>query len=285
MKHQRIELWDREAYGTAAGDWVPTLTTYILEGDKERPAVIVCPGGGYRFTSPREAEPIALKFNSAGYHAFVLDYSVAPRRYPQALLDAARAIRIVRENASAWRVVGDKIAVCGFSAGAHVAASLGTLWDTSLVAGAASAPGAPRSHNAPQASARPDALILCYPVISSGEFAHRGSFENLLGPEATKEELAAMSLELRVDERTPPTFLWHTYDDPSVPLENSLLFARALREKKIPFELHVYPHGPHGLSLATKETDSGDMGSFPHVATWMGLCVEWLEGLWEAPKS
>jgi acetyl esterase/lipase len=279
MQHQRIELWDREAYGAAEGERVPTLTTYLLEGEAARPAVIVCPGGGYRYTSPREAEPIALKFNAAGYHAFVLDYSVAPRRHPQPLLDAARAIRLVRERSAAWKVVADKVAVCGFSAGAHVAASLGTLWGASPVA------AAPGSRNAPEASARPDALILCYPVISSGEFAHRGSFENLLGPDATGEELAAMSLELRVDERTPPTLLWHTYDDPSVPLENSLLFARALREKGVPFELHVYPHGPHGLSLATKETDSGTMGSYPHVATWMGLCVEWLEGQWEGPKA
>jgi Esterase/lipase len=237
------------------------MDSYVLDGERKRGAVLICPGGGYRYTSPREAEPVALQFNAAGLHAFVLHYSVAPRRHPLPLLDAARALEIIRERADEWKLEPDAVAALGFSAGAHVAASLGVRWEEPYVA------------------RRPNALILCYPVISSGEFAHRGSFDNLVGAEGGSGAQARVSLELRVDEATPPCFLWHTYDDQAVPLENSLLFAGALRSHNVPFELHVYPRGRHGLSLATDETDDGNYGSDPHVALWMRLCVEWLQFL------
>ena len=124
---------------------------------------------------------------------------------------------------------------------------------------------------------RPDAMILCYPVITSGEFAHRGSINNLLGGEADEKLLHEVSLEHHVSEKTPPAFIWHTLNDSIVPAENSLLFANALRKRNIPFELHIYPEGPHGLSLATKETDEENRMVRPHVATWLRLCTEWLE--------
>jgi acetyl esterase/lipase len=262
MIHKTMRLWKDEEYpGLPDGGLGPTMDAYILDGERRRGAVAIFPGGGYAYTSPREAEPVALQFNAAGFHAFVIHYSVAPRRHPQPLLDASRALRVIRENASSWKVRPDMVAACGFSAGGHLAASLGVHWD------------------APYVDERPDALILCYPVISAGKFAHRGSFENLLGPEPGAEAERQASLEFRVDGRTPPSFLWHTYDDASVPVENSLLFARALREKGVPFELHVFPKGRHGLSLATEETDDGTYGADPRVAAWMGLCVEWLKGL------
>ena len=262
MKSATIELWGQGEYrGEAEDGFRPTLDAYVLDGTRTRDAVLICPGGGYRCISPREAEPVALQFNAAGYHAFVLRYSVDPRRHPQPLLDAARALALIRDRAEEWKLRPDRVAACGFSAGAHLAASLGVRWEECYV------------------QERPSALILCYPVISSGEFAHRGSFERLLGPEAGPELRKRASLELRVDEKTPPTFLWHTFDDESVPLENSLLFAQALRSKGRPFELHVYPRGAHGLSLATPETDEGGTPPDPHVATWMGLCLEWLRGL------
>jgi acetyl esterase/lipase len=271
MLHTTIALWDEPRGAAGAGYAGPTLDTYVLDGAKTRGAVLIFPGGGYRYTSPREGEPIALRFNAAGFHAFVLHYSVEPTRYPQSLLDAARALKLLRENAAEWRIAPGEIAVCGFSAGGHLAACLGAMGDSGFLR---SSPGIGSS------AERPDALILCYPVISSGEFAHRGSFESLLGPSASPELLEELSIEKRIDGRFPPSFLWHTFDDGAVPLENSLHLALALREKGVHFEYHVYPGEKHGLSLATRETDDDGRGDLPHVASWMGLCVEWLELLW-----
>jgi len=272
MLNKAIDIWENYIYNGEADDgFRPTLVTYVLGGEKKRGAVLVCPGGGYRYTSPREAEPIALQFNAAGFHAFVLYYSVFPRKHPQPLLDVSRAMCIIRENAEKWNIDPEKIAVCGFSAGGHLAASLGVYWGKEYLY---EVPGITKGMN------KPNALILCYPVITSGLKAHRGSFDSLLGENAADESLHEMSLEHHVNENTPPTFLWHTFNDKAVPVENSLLFAQALCDKGIPFELHVYPDGPHGLSLATSETSNGNAGmENPHVATWIKLCIEWLEVL------
>lgn len=274
MKHQTIALWEEGVDPRGGGeDFRPTLDTYVLEGTRQRGAVLICPGGGYEFTSPREAEPIALQFNAAGFHAFVVYYSVAPQRHPQPLLDVSRAMVILRENAAPWNIDAAKIAVCGFSAGGHLAASLGVHWSQAYLQNhAGMVPG----------MNRPAALILCYPVITAGRFAHRGSFDNLLGPQASPELRDEMSLERQVNSGTPPAFIWHTYDDALVPVENSLLFANALREQGVPFELHIYPAGPHGLSLATAETEEDGMGVHPHVASWMKSCLEWLTELFRA---
>jgi len=268
MVNETIELWGKGEYRGDLGDgFAPTIDSYVLDGGRRRGAVLICPGGGYGYLSPREAEPVALQFNAAGYHAFILRYSVAPRRYPLPLLDVSRAMCALRERADGFRIHPGRIALCGFSAGGHLAASLGVFWDRPVALGA---PGIEPGMN------RPDALILSYPVITSGPFANAGSFENLLGPNAGRELLSAISLELQVSEKTPPTFLWHTYADQSVPLENSLLFAGALRSKGVPFELHVYPDGVHGLSLATEETSDDQHDPDPHVSSWMYLCTEWL---------
>ncbi len=264
-----IDIWENELYQGNMNESVrPRLDTYILDGEKSRGAVLVCPGGGYRFVSDREAEPIALQLTAAGFHAFVLYYSVAPRKHPQPLLDLSRAMCLIRENATAWNVCPNKIAVCGFSAGGHLAASLAVHWDKPYIK---NAPGITAGLN------RPDACILCYPVITAGDFAHRGSFTNLLGEDADNDLKREMSLEHQINPTTPPSFIWHTFDDQSVPVENSLLYAESLRKNKIPFELHIFPEGPHGLSLATSETDSGNFGLHPHVAVWMNLCTEWLK--------
>lgn len=272
MIHQTLQVWEKGQYGGEGPDgFAPTLDTYIVDGSKNRPAVLICPGGGYEFTSPREAEPIALQFVSAGFHAFVLYYSVAPRKHPQPLLDVSKAMAIIRDHAEQWRVESQKIAVCGFSAGGHLAASLGVHWEKADITEAA---------RIDAGANRPNALILCYPVISSGPYAHRGSFVSLLGAEAGPSLLHQMSLEHQVNPGTPPTFIWHTFDDSAVPVENSLMFAQGLRGQNIPFELHIYPHGPHGLSLATKETDESGQ-TLPHIAGWVRLCVEWLEQLFQ----
>lgn len=236
----------------------PTLTPYLPANGLAREAIIVCPGGGYGRLAPHEGEPIAQWLNSLGIAAFVLHYRVAPHRHPTPLGDAQRAIRIVRQRGAEWGLASSRVGLLGFSAGGHLTASAGVFHD----------PG-DQTHADPieRVSSRPDALILCYPVISFGDFRHQGSTDNLLGSEATAASRDAVSLERHIDAMTPPTFLWHTADDASVPVEHSLLFAGALRRHEIPFELHIYPHGRHGLGLAEEA---------PLVAGWTTLCASWL---------
>lgn len=250
------------------------LTTYIIENSPEidinrkRPAIIICPGGGYEFLSDREAEPIAVKMMSYGYQAFVLEYSVKPAVYPTALEELASAVRLVRQNSDDWHVDPERIIVAGFSAGGHLAASLGVLWqDDHLV----------QALGGKKEDWQPNGLLLAYPVLSSGEFAHEGSFKALLADNyaSLKDEL---SLEKRVSALTPPTFLWHTLEDGLVPAENSLLFADALRKAGVPYELHIFPKGGHGLSLATHETGGrGDYERDEAVAVWPQLFATWVK--------
>ena len=236
--------------------------------DYRLPAIVVYPGGGYQHLSPREAEPIAMEFAAAGYQVFVLYYSLAPKRYPAPLLDGARALAAIREHAEEWCVDPARIAVCGFSAGGHAAALLGCLWNDPVIAAAGIS----------NEKARPDAVILGYPVITSEKGkCHEGSFESLLG-EAVEEKRGAMSLETRVNAQNPPTFLWHTAADQAVPVVSSLRMAAALAEHKVPFELHVFPSGHHGLSLANRRTSGGNPdGELPEVAQWIKLCKDWLQ--------
>lgn len=249
------------------------LTGYLADSvsvapEKKRPAIIVCPGGGYHFRSDRESEPIALQFLAMGYHAFILDYSVAPNRFPVAARELGEAVAWIREHADEWLVAEDKILVCGFSAAGHLACSLGVFWEKEDIWGAI--------ERKPE-EIRPDGLILCYPVISSGEFAHQGSFEELLGEEAGPEERAAVSLENFVTGKMPKAFIWHTYTDESVPVENSLFLAAAMRRQGVNFELHVYPTGGHGLSLATAETAGRPEQIEPQCQSWLNLVKTWLE--------
>ncbi len=264
MISNTIDIWENIDYTYKNDGFIVKLDTYILKGNKQRPAVLVCPGGGYTHTSAREAEAIAIKFNAMGYHSFVLYYSVSPRRHPQPLMDLARSMCIIRQNAEDWNINPDKIAVCGFSAGAHLVGSLGVHWDKPYL-------NAQEGINTELT--RPNALILSYPVITEGEFAHKGSFEKLLGEDAPQAFRDEMSIEKQIRENMPPVFIWHTFEDKTVPVENSLLLAKALREKNNPFELHIYPAGSHGLSLATEETDKVQEG----VESWIELCKKWLE--------
>ena len=262
FSRRSIDLWPKAVPGDRTADgFRPWLDPYPLRTARSRGAVLVCPGGGYGGRAAHEGVTIARRFNRAGIHAFVLHYRVAPHRHPEPLMDAARALRLIRQRARAWRVDPNRIAICGFSAGGHLAASLGTLY--------AEFPFR-REDPLAKISNRPDAMILCYPVISSGPLGHAGSFANLLGPGVPRRLLDRFSLERRVTADTPPAFLWHTADDAGVPVENSLLFAQALRTCRRPFELHVYPTGSHGLGLATQDA---------HIATWMPLCCEWLRSM------
>lgn len=238
--------------------------------DRKRPMIVVCGGGGYEYVSDREQEPVALQFLAMGYHACLLEYSVEPNVFPTALLELASAVAMVRRHAQEWGVDGDKIITCGFSAGGHLAASLGVFWNREMVYGAL---------EAKPEDIKPNGQILCYPVITSGEKAHRGSVEKLLGAECEKKEkLELVSLEKQVTPEAPITFLWHTLTDQAVPVENSLSFAEAMHRNGVNFEMHIYPVGGHGLSLATQETGGNDENMIqPYCESWVDMVKVWMK--------
>ncbi len=250
------------------------LTTYILDAYEEqdpglkRPLVLVCPGGAYRFTADREAEMIALQFNSMGYHSAVLRYSCAPAVFPTALTEVAASIKMIKEQSENWHVDTEKIFVMGFSAGGHLAASYGVFWNRSFVAEAV---------GCSTEFLKIAGMILCYPVLTSKEeYTHLESIHNLLGEdyEAKKEEMA---LENQVGPHTPPAFLWHTFADDAVPFQNSLFFVEAMGKAGVSAEYHLYPEGPHGLSLADESLVRPDgSGIQKECQSWMPLLKTWL---------
>lgn len=259
-----------------ASEYNPTLKCYIPNMLKEktdknkRRAVIICPGGGYSFTSEFEAEPIALCYASKGIAAFVLYYSTEPARFPQAVCEAAEAMSVVRQNADKWHIDADKIAISGFSAGGHLAASLGVLYDNKAVLDVM---------GGDKELYKPNALILSYPVIIFGEKAHKKSFERLLGDRFSEQNASKLSLEKLVTKNTPPTFLWHTFADESVPVQNSLRFASALAEHNVSTEMHIFPHGNHGLSLSN-EVIFNDTTTVPkEVEIWIDMAIRWFKNL------
>lgn len=253
-----------------------TLTTYVFDDVPDmtpppRRAVIVCPGGGYGFLSEREAEPIVSRFFGAGFNVFLLRYSIAPEKLGyEPLTEAGRAIAHIRNNAERYHIQPDKIFIVGFSAGGHLAASSGILWDCHEMQKEFC--GQSKGIN------RPDGMILCYPVITAGEFTHRGSIQNLSGVKDYGDDIVnEWSLEKHVKETTPPAFIWHTFADGAVPVQNSLLLADAMTKSKVPFELHIYPEGPHGLSLGIEETANGNPEyKLPHIKGWIQLAIDWV---------
>ncbi len=269
MKCERIYLYEdrQDVY----------LDTYIRDTSREypvnkRPAMLIFPGGGYGMCSDREAEPIANQYLALGMSCFVLRYSVgenASRRMPdfsQPLLDASLAMSIIRKNAEEWNVDSDKIAIIGFSAGGHLAGSLATMWNDKAIFD---------ELKIPEGSNKPDAAILCYPVLTFGELTHGGTRDNLLGKYKDDENfIKKYSLENNVSSDTPPTFIMHTAEDGAVPVKNSLLFASALSEKKIPYELHIFPFGGHGMSTGTKEVCTV---LNEYAGRWVELSAKWLK--------
>ena len=250
-----------------------SMKTYVIENAEEidptrqRPAVLICPGGGYGFKSKREAESVAIAMNARGFQAFILDYSVEPAVFPEALLQVAKAVSIIRKNAKEWYLDPDKIIVGGFSAGGHLAASHGVYYHEQWLSD---------SLGLATEDVKPNGLMLSYPVILSNEFAHEGSMINLFGNEE-KINWEFGALEAHVSEKVPPTFLWHTFEDASVPVENALEFARSLRKCEVPFDLHVFQKGSHGLSLATEETaHPGNTNIEKSCQPWIDLFATWV---------
>jgi acetyl esterase/lipase len=263
--------------GTLADTYLETFFLNVTESFtvQERPLILVCPGGGYHFTSEREAEIIAMQFNAMGYHTAVLRYSCKPAQFPTALLELSRAVAHPRAHAQKYMIDPERIAVLGFSAGGHLAASLGVFWNTEWFAKIREEAGVALTAQ----EIKPDGLILAYPVITSGEYAHRDSFTDLLGEERAKDSwwLEKMSLEKQNLKDVPPVFLWHTSYDSSVPLENSLYFATQLIKARKPLEYHIFPGDVHGISLADWRTRSEKRMEDTAAVQWIGLVHTWLE--------
>ena len=270
MLHAEIQpplpLWPNGApgaLGTSSND-IPTLTVYLPDPTNATgAAMVICPGGGYAHLAPHEGNDYALWLNQHGVAGFVLKYRLGSSgyRHPAMLQDAERAVRMVRANAAQWHVDPKRVGIMGSSAGGHLASTLMTHFE-------------PGDTNAAdpieRESSRPDLGILCYPVITFGEFAHVGSRDNLLGKNPSPELVKLLSNELQVTKNTPPCFIWQTFDDKTVPVENSLLFATALRRAGVPFDLHIYQHGRHGLGL-------DDKPPFNHPHPWAADCLFWLK--------
>lgn len=252
-------LWPDKApgaLGDSAND-IPTLTVYLpAEGHATGAAMVICPGGGYGGLAAHEGKDYALWLAEHGVTGFVLKYRLGSHgyRHPRMLEDAARAVRTVRAGAEKWKIDPKRIGIMGSSAGGHLASTLLTHFD-------AGNPNA--SDDIEKQSSRPDLGILCYAVITLGEKTHQGSKKNLLGENPPADLVKLLSNEQQVTKDTPPTFLWHTAEDTAVPAENSMMFATALQQNHVPYELHIYEKGRHGIGLANGHP-------------WTIECLRWL---------
>ncbi|MGV3587742.1 MAG: alpha/beta hydrolase [Adhaeribacter sp.] len=246
----------------------PRLELYIPEGAaaQKRAAIVVCPGGGYRNLAAHEGQPLAELFAAQGIVGAVLTYHISPEKHTLPYADACRAIRLLRNQAAELNIDATRVGIMGFSAGGHLAATVATQPELFKD---------PQDNLAGKVSARPDRVILGYPVISFQEFAHKGSAEALLGKNVDEKLLQQFSNDQQVTAQNPPAFLFHTADDAGVPVENSLRFAAACSKNKVPFALHVYPHGRHGVGMALDN---------PALKSWTTLLVDWLAE-WSQPQK
>ena len=242
---------------------------------EKRPAVLVCPGGGYWWCSDREADPVALRFAAEGYQVFILYYSCQENAvFPNSLLDLCSAMKFIRENSEEFGVISEKIAVCGFSAGGHLAASLGVYWND---------PEIQEKSGCLKGENRPDGLILGYPVISTSWIENDGSLGRIIGDNDFDTTYRKLNLHTAVTASCPQTFLCHTVRDGLVPVEDSMNFASALIKAGVPCELHIFPNGGHGLSLSNDQVceDGGDES----FAQWVSLAMHWLKRKWDDPQE
>ena len=252
----------------------PTLTTYIQynmtemkQENRKRPTLLICPGGGYGMCSQREAEPIAMAFLPLGMNAFVLDYSVAPNKFPTQIREVAAAMELLYQKQDEWHVDTEKITIIGFSAGGHLAAHYSTSFDI------------PEVREVFPESKAVNGSILSYPVITAEEgLCHQGSFKNLTGEYPLSEEnYKRFSLENCVSEKTPPAFIWHTAADNCVPVESALRYAAAMSKHKRPYELHIYPFGAHGGSTFDYQTQTEPNEISKYTSRWVQEAGEWLK--------
>ncbi len=262
-----LPLWPNDAPGALgkADKDIPTLTPFLPDpAVATGAAMVICPGGGYGGLAPHEGKDYARWLNAHGVAGFVLKYRLASGGYhhPAMLQDAARAVRLVRAKAVGWKVDPKRVGIMGSSAGGHLASTLLTHFDS----------GDPQATDpVERESSRPELGILCYAVITLGANTHQGSKNNLLGPNPSPELVQLLSNELQVTPHTPPCFIWHTWEDQTVKVENSLDFAYALRRVGVPFELHIYQKGPHGLGLGSREYDPAKF------LDWTRDCLSWLK--------
>lgn len=269
MRPRIVNLWiDGSANNPRNPTERPRLEIYhpTERGAMPHAAVIVCPGGGYRFRSPHEAAPVAQYLAQHGLVGLVCHYRVAPARYPAPMEDVARAVRLTRAMAYELGIDPTRIALMGFSAGGHAAVTVASQYD-------GDADG--EDDLAGYHSARPERLILAYPVVSMVIDVHEACMLNLFGRDPGVEVRAAVSAEHHVDAHTPPTFLFHTADDPMVPVSHSLRYAAACRAAGVPLDLHIFAHGPHGVGLAQE---------YATLAIWPELLLRWLADWLSADK-
>lgn len=275
MHYEKVMVPSSDGYSVAVDQILPEVME-SLTPDLHRPALVICPGGGYEHLSHREAEPIALTFAAMGYNTFIVWYRLAPNTFPRPVQDVAAAVAWVRAHAKETKTDPDKISVLGFSAGGHCAGSLGVWWPKEELW---------QEMGLKSEQVKPNAMVLCYPVITGGEKAHRGSFVKLTGSQDLQIH-KQFSLEDQVSALTPPAFLWHTWDDGSVPVENTLYMAQALKKFDIQSEVHIFKHGPHGVALGTFVTSGScePEKNFPDCAKWPVMADEFLRYLY-ARKS
>lgn len=249
------------------------LEVYVADkvGDYVRSAILVIPGGGYGMVcSEREGEPVAMAFIPYGYNAFVLHYSVKKAPFPLHLIQASKAMKHIKDNAERYNINPDRVFVAGFSAGGHLAASLGTMWNKKEIY---------EELDMPEGYNKPTGMMLIYPVISGGAVSHANSFKNLLcTQEPSEQQLAEVSIENCIDKNSSPAYIVHTSNDATVDVRNSLVLADKLASQKIEFEMHIYPDAPHGIALANEITKCGnEKWCDSSMAGWVKNAVMWAE--------
>lgn len=276
MIYEKLHLRDYYEF-LGENDRDATLEIYLPDNlsemdwqDKKRPCMLICPGGAYAYCSKREAEPVALEFLPEGFNCFVLTYSTKPHSFPSQLLEVAAVMELIYKNTDKWHCDTEKIAILGFSAGGHLAAFYSNMFDCKEVR-----EFFPESKSV-------NASVLCYPVITGDfDYTHRDSIINVTGHEPSKEDKEFFSCEKRVSEKTPPAFIWHTSEDASVNVNNSLFYAQALSKYKIPFEMHIYPFGRHGLSTANEQTNTSLSKQDKRTQDWVVAAKKWLKVMFD----
>ena len=274
-RKEELKMIHEKVFYPIPSDESVVLTSYLHDRSpeytyKKRPCMLVLPGGGYEVCSDREAEPIALAYMNKGFNAFVLRYSLKSKAvFPRPLIDALLSVKFIKDHAEEYNIDPNQIFAVGFSAGGHLCAALGTFWNDEELK-------AQCGFTADEGKVA--GTILAYPVITGGKHAHRGSIDNVIGDKMKKTYgVEKYSIENQVHAQSAPAFIWHTFEDNCVPVENSLLMASALRRNNVPFEMHIFTKGCHGLSLSNEQTSlNGEMFINREAEVWFDMSVKWM---------